>query len=174
MIQQDHQLPRKRRCKLLSIPRSSSYYQPKPMSEDDLALMKRIDRIHMDKPFLGSRRIVDALAEQDLKEDRKRVQRLMRLMSIQAIHPGPKTSKPHPQHKIYPYRLRGLEINQANQVWASDVTYVPMEAGFVMWQYFCGHKIKQFSVVPGVFINLCQFYILPKGGLTYAEQTIQL
>ena len=131
MTQQDHKLSRARRCELLSIPRSTSYYQRKPVPEADLALMKLIDRIHMDKPFLGSRRIVDALAEQDLKEDRKRVQRLMRLMGIQAIHPGPKTSQPHPKHKVYPYRLRGLEIDQANQVWASDVTYVPMEAGFV-------------------------------------------
>ena len=131
MVQTNHRLPKTRRCELLSIPRSSSYYQPKPLPEADLALMKRIDQIHMNKPFLGSRRIVDALAEQGHTEDRKRVQRLMRLMGIQAIHPGPKTSKPHPQHTIYPYRLRGLEINRANQVWASDVTYVPMETGFV-------------------------------------------
>lgn len=93
--------------------------------------MKLIDRIHMNQPFLGSRRIVDALADQGQKEDRKRVQRLMRLMGIQAIHPGPKTSKPHPKHKIYPYLLRGLNINRANQAWASDVTYLPMESGFV-------------------------------------------
>lgn len=86
-------------------------------------LMRLIDRIHMDKPFLGSRRIVDALAAQDHEAGRKHVQRLMRLMGIRAIHPGPKTSKPHLQHKIYPYLLRGLKINRANQVWASDVTY---------------------------------------------------
>jgi putative transposase len=131
MIQQEHPLPKTRRCKLLGIPRSSSYYQPKPVPEADLSLMKLIDRIHMDKPFLGSRRIVDELAEQGQKEDRKRVRRLMRVMDIQAIHPGPKTSKPHPKHKIYPYLLRGLDINRANQVWASDVTYIPMESGFV-------------------------------------------
>ena len=131
MIQQDHKLPKTRRCELLSIPRSSSYYQPKPVPEADLALMELIDRIHMDKPFLGSRRIVDALEERGQREDRKRVRRLMRLMGIQAIHPGPKTSKPHPQHKIYPYLLRSLDINRANQVWASDVTYIPMESGFV-------------------------------------------
>jgi putative transposase len=131
MIQQEHPLPKTRRCKLLGIPRSSSYYQPKPVPDADLSLMKLIDRIHMDKPFLGSRRIVDELAEQGQKEDRKRVRRLMRVMDIQAIHPGPKTSKPHPKHKIYPYLLRGLDINRANQVWASDVTYIPMESGFV-------------------------------------------
>ncbi len=131
MIQQDHKLPKTRRCELLSIPRSSSYYQPKPVPDEDLTLMKLIDRIHTDKPFLGSRRIVDELAEQGRQEDRKRVRRLMRIMDIQAIHSGPKTSKPHPKHKIYPYLLRGLDINRANQVWASDVTYIPMESGFV-------------------------------------------
>lgn len=131
MVQQEHPLPRTRRCKLLGISRSSSYHQPKPVPEADLALMKRIDRIHMDKPFLGSRRIVDALVEQGHRADRKRVRRLMRRMGIQAIYSGPKTSKPHPQHKIYPYLLRGLEINRANQVWASDVSYIPMETGFV-------------------------------------------
>lgn len=131
MVQQEHPLSRTRCCELLNIPRSSSYYQPKPVPEADLALMKLIDRIHMDKPFLGSRRIVDALAEKGHRADRKRVRRLMRLMGIQAIHPGPKTSKPHPRHKIYPYLLRGLEINRANQVWASDVSYIPMETGFV-------------------------------------------
>jgi len=92
MIQQEHKLPKTRRCELLSIPRSSSYYQPKPVPEAALALMNLIDRIHMDKPFLGSRRIVDALEERGQREDRKRVRRLMRLMGIQAIHPGPKTS----------------------------------------------------------------------------------
>ena len=100
MIQKTQKLTKTRRCELLSIARSSSYYQPKPVSEADLALMKLIDRIHMDKPFLGSRRIVDALAEQGQRHNRKRVQRLMQLMSIQAIHPGPKTSTPHPQHTI--------------------------------------------------------------------------
>ena len=123
MIQKTHQLPRTRRCELLGIPRSSSYYQPQPVPEEDQALMRLIDKIHLEKPYLGSRRIVDALTEHGHKTDRKRVQRLMRLMGIQAIHPGPKTSKPHPQHKVYPYLLRNLDINRANQVWASDVTY---------------------------------------------------
>ena len=131
MIQKAHQLPRTRRCELLGIPRSSSYYQPQPVSEEDQALMRLIDKIHLKRPYLGSRRIVDALTELGYKAGRKRAQRLMRLMGIQAIHPGPKTSKPHPQHKIYPYLLRNLEINRANQVWASDVTYIPMATGFL-------------------------------------------
>ena len=131
MIQKAHQLPRTRRCELLNMPRSSSYYQPQPVSEEDQALMRLIDRIHLEKPYLGSRRIVDALTEHGHKTDRKRIQRLMRLMGIRAIHPGPKTSKRHPQHKIYPYLLRNLEINRANQVWASGVTYIPMASGFL-------------------------------------------
>jgi len=131
MLQKDHLLPKTRRCELLDFPRSSSYYRPKPVSGADQALMKLIDRIHTAKPFLGSRRIIDALADQGQVENRKRIRRLMRLMGIQAIHPGPKTSKPHPRHKIYPYLLRNLAINRADQVWASDVTYIPMESGFV-------------------------------------------
>jgi len=131
MVKEEHPLPRTRRCELLDIPRSTSYYQPKPISNDDLVLMAQIDRIHTAQPFRGSRRIVDALVDQGLLVNRKRVKRLMRLMGIQAIHPGPKTSKPHPQHKIYPYLLRNLSIDRANQVWASDITYLPMEKGFI-------------------------------------------
>jgi len=131
MVKETHPLPRTQRCELLEYPRSTSYYQPKPVSGDDLALMKLIDRIHTDQPFLGSRRIVDALADHGQLVNRKRVSRLMRLMGIQAIHPGPKTTQPNPQHKIYPYLLRNLNIDQANQVWASDITYLPMETGFI-------------------------------------------
>ena len=131
MIKAKHTLPRTRQCQLLSIHRSGTYYQPKPVSDRDQTLMKQIDRIHMAKPFLGSRRIVDALGDVGEQVNRKRVSRLMRLMGIQAIHPGPKTSQPNPQHKIYPYLLRNLSIDRANQVWASDITYIPMETGFI-------------------------------------------
>ena len=131
MVKINHPLPRTRRCKLLDVARSTSYYRPAPVSADDLALMTWIDRIHTAQPFRGSRRIVDALADQGQLVNRKRVRRLMRLMGIQAIHPGPKTSQRHPQHKIYPYLLRNLNIDQANQVWASDITYLPMESGFI-------------------------------------------
>ena len=93
--------------------------------------MQLIDRIHTDQPFRGSRRIVDALADHGQLVNRKRVSRLMRLMGIQAIHPGPKTTQPNSQHKIYPYLLRNLNIAQANQAWASDITYLPMETGFI-------------------------------------------
>jgi putative transposase len=131
MVKANHRLPRTMRCELLNFPRSTSYYQPKAVSEVDQVLMRWIDRIHTAKPFLGSRRIVDALTDQGHLVNRKRVSRLMRRMGIQAIHPGPKTSQPHPQHKIYPYLLRSLNIDHANQVWASDVTYIPMESGFI-------------------------------------------
>jgi putative transposase len=131
MIQAKHTLPRTRQCQLLDIHRSSIYYQPKPISDADHVLMRQVDRIHMAKPFLGSRRIVDALGDLGQLVNRKRVSRLMRLMGIQAIHPGPKTSQPNPQHKIYSYLLRNLPIDRANQVWASDITYIPMETGFI-------------------------------------------
>lgn len=131
MVKSTHPLPRTQRCKLLGLSRSTSYYQPKPVSQVDQALMKLIDRIHTAKPFLGSRRVVDALRDQGHHVNRKRVCRLMKRMGIHAIHPGPKTSQPHPQHKVYPYLLRNLRIDRANQVWASDVTYIPMATGFI-------------------------------------------
>jgi putative transposase len=131
MTQANHDLPRTRRCQLLGIHRSGTYYQPKPVSDTDQVLMKQIDWIHMAKPFLGSRRIVDEFADLGQTVNLKRVSRLMRLMGIQAIHPGPKTSQPNPQHKIYPYLLRNLTIDRANQVWASGITYIPMETGFI-------------------------------------------
>lgn len=131
MIQATQPLPRTQQCQLLSIHRSGTYYQPKPVSNADQSLMKQIDRIHMAKPFLGSRRIVDALGDVGCPVNRKRVCRLMRLMGIQAVHPGPKTSQPASQHKVYPYLLRNLTIDRANQVWASDITYIPMQTGFI-------------------------------------------
>ncbi len=115
----------------MAFPRSTSYKQPKQESGDDLKLMQFIDRIHTDQPFLGSRRIVDALADHGQLVNRKRVSRLMRLMGIQAIHPGPRTTQPNPLHKIYPYLLINLNFDQAIQVWASDITYLPMETGFI-------------------------------------------
>ena len=132
MIQTVHPLPKTRRCELLNFPRSSSYYQPKPLSDADQALMKLIDRIHTAKPILGSRRIVDALDDDyNQKVNRKRVSRLMKRMGIHAIYPRPKTTQANPRHKVYPYLLRSLTIDQANQVWASDITYIPMAKGFI-------------------------------------------
>ena len=138
MVKETHPLPRTQRCELLAFPRSTSYYQPKPVSGDDLALMQLIDRIHTDQPFLGSRRIVDGLADHGQLVNRKRVSRLMRLMGIQAIHPGPRTTQPNPQHKIYPYLLRNLNIDQANQVWASDITYGAPSLRRLLWKMLLG------------------------------------
>lgn len=158
MIQKAHQLPRTRRCELLGIARSSSYYQPQPVSEEDQMLMRLIDRIHLEKPYLGSRRIVDALTEHGHKTERKRIQRLMRLMGVQAIHPGPKTSKPHPRHKVYPYLLRNLDINCANRVWCSDVTYMPMASGFlyltVIMDWY-SRKVLSWRVSNSLDVSFC-------------------
>jgi putative transposase len=118
-------------CVLLKVPRSTLYYQPQPVSDDDLALMRRIDEIYMKWPFYGSRRMVAQLRGEDHDVNRKRVQRLMRLMGIETIYQRPNTSRKHPGHKIYPYLLRNLVIDHANQVWCADITYIPMAHGFV-------------------------------------------
>ena len=118
-------------CVLLKVPRSTLYYQPQPVSDDDLALMRRIDEIYMKWPFYGSRRMVAQLRGEGYDVNRKRVQRLMRLMGIETIYQRPNTSRKHPGHKIYPYLLRNLVIDRANQVWCADITYIPMAHGFV-------------------------------------------
>ncbi|MFH1982458.1 MAG: IS3 family transposase [Pseudomonadota bacterium] len=120
-----------RQCELLGISRSSYYYKPKPLKPEDLKLMRKIDELYTEQPSRGSRSIARQLRRQRIKVNRKRVQRLMRLMGIEAVYPKPNTSRPHPQHKIYPYLLRHLTIDRPNQVWASDITYIPMERGFM-------------------------------------------
>jgi putative transposase len=158
MAEKDHQLSRMRRCELLGISRSSSYYRQQPVPKSDQMLIRLIDKIHLEKTYLGSRRIVDALVAQGHKTGRKRVQRLMRRMGIQAIHPGPKSSKPHPQHKVYPYLLRNLDINRANQVWASDVTYLPMASGFlyltVVMDWY-SRKVLSWRVSNSLDVSFC-------------------
>jgi putative transposase len=120
-----------RQCALLDISRSSLYYRRKEASPEDLALMKGIDQQYLVTPFYGSRRMAVWLARQGYRISRKRVQRLMRTMGLTAIYRRPKTSKPAPGHKIYPYLLRGMEITGPNKVWAADVTYIPMARGFL-------------------------------------------
>jgi len=127
----DHRLPKTRRCELLEVARSSAYYRPEPVSARDLALMRLIDEIHLRWPFYGSRRLRDELQAQGHPVNRKRVQRLMRLMGLRALYPRRRTSQPGQGHKIYPYLLRDLSIERANQVWATDVTYIPMAKGFM-------------------------------------------
>ena len=130
-VQHPDRLPRTRRCELLNIARSTSYYAPHTVSKSDLLLMRLIDEIHLRLPFYGTRRMVDELETLGHDVNRKRVQRLMRVMGLQALYPRQRTSQPGDGHKIYPYLLRELSIERPNQVWASDLTYIPMAKGFM-------------------------------------------
>jgi putative transposase len=118
-------------CRLLDIPRSSFYYRQRPINPEDLKLMKLIDAQYLKQPCWGSRSMRNHLRRLGYKINRKRVQRLMRIMGLEAIYPKPNTSRPHPEHKVYPYLLRGLNIDRSNQVWATDITYIPMRRGFM-------------------------------------------
>ncbi len=120
-----------RQCRLLGISRTGLYYQPKGISEEDLTLMKLIDHQYLATPFYGSRKIAVWLKGQSYSINRKRVRRLMRIMGLKAIYRRPRTSKPASGHKIYPYLLTGMKITQPNQVWAADITYIPMARGFL-------------------------------------------
>lgn len=120
-----------RQCGLLGISRSSLYYQPTETSAEDLELMSFMDRQYLKTPFYGSRRMAACLSAKGHPVHRKRVQRLMRVMGIEAIYQRPNTSRPSPEHRIYPYLLRGLAITRVNQVWAADITYIPMARGFL-------------------------------------------
>jgi putative transposase len=127
----NHKLPVTRRCELLSISRSSAYYRSMKDTSNDDEVMQVMDEIHLRLPFYGSRRLCDELLDEGYHLNRKRVQRLMRGMGMNALYPGPNTSKAHHAHKVYPYLLRGLKIDKANQVWCADITYIPMRKGFV-------------------------------------------
>jgi putative transposase len=127
----DPVLPVAAQCRLLKVARSPLYYQPIPADADELAVMRRIDELHLEYPFYGSRRMAVVLRDDGRVVNRKRTQRLMRLMGLEAIYQKPNTSRPHPDHKVYPYLLRGLIIDRPNQVWCADITYIPMAKGFV-------------------------------------------
>jgi putative transposase len=120
-----------RQCGLLGISRSGLYYRPKPTSEEDLALMKLIDRQYLVTPFYGARKMAAWLGSHDKSAGRKRVQRLMRLMGLRAVYRRPRTTTPAQGHRRYPYLLNGLSITAPNQVWAADITYIPMARGFM-------------------------------------------
>ena len=133
MVQpQNEALSVRRQCTLLGLSRSGLYYQPDPVSSEELALMKRIDVMHTQHPFYGSRQTSFALRREGIEVNRKRVQRLMRVMGLYGMVPGPHTSNPHPEHVIYPYLLRGMQVTRPDQVWAADITYIPLETG---WAY---------------------------------------
>ena len=132
MIDRDHrQLSLVRQCKLLNVSRAWVYYRPVPVRAEDLELMALMDRQYLKTPFYGSRKMKAWLLQQGYLVSRRRVRRLMRLMGLEAIYRRPNTSKPAPDHKVYPYLLKGLEINRVDQVWAADITYIPMAQGFL-------------------------------------------
>ena len=131
MVTKDSPLPIVRQCQLLALSRSSFYYTHQGVSEDDLAMMRLIDECHLKHPYYGSRRIRDWLEDRDHVVNRKRVQRLMRQMGMAALYPKCNLSRRNQAHRVYPYLLKGLSIDRANQVWATDVTYIPMARGFV-------------------------------------------
>ena len=131
MIDRDHDLPVVRQARLLDISRSSVYYLPRPVSPGDLALMRRIDELHLDYPFAGASVLRDLLAGEGFTVGRLHVSTLMKRMGIEAIYRRPNTSKPAPGHKVYPYLLRRMAVTRPNQVWAIDITYLPMARGFV-------------------------------------------
>ncbi len=131
MIDRTHALPLTRQAKVLKLSRSSLYYQPRPVSPADLAIMRRIDELHLDYPFAGSRMLRDMLDDEGVEIGRQRIITMMRRMGIEAIYRRPNTSKATPGNKIYPYLLRGVTVDRPNQVWAMDITYIPMARGFV-------------------------------------------
>ncbi len=131
MIDRGHGLPLVRQAALLKLSRSSLPYEPRPVPAGELAIMRRIDALHLDYPFAGSRMLRDPLRGEGVVIGRERVATMMRRMGIAALGRRPSTSKPAPGHKIYPYLLRGLAVERPNQVWAMDITYIPMARGFV-------------------------------------------
>src|SRR5580692_2090005 len=131
MIDRGHDLPITKQAEVLRISRGSIYYLPRPVPEADLAIMRHLDRLHLEFPFAGSRMLRGLLVAEGCKIGRRHVKTLMQRMGIEALYRRPRTTKPEPGHKIYPYLLRGLAITRPNQVWAMDITYIAMARGFV-------------------------------------------
>jgi putative transposase len=130
MIQVQEHISLRRQCELLGVSRSGLYYEPVGASAEELALMRHIDELHLLYPFYGSRKLCAALRTEGVEVNRKHMQRLMRLMGLESLAPKPNTSEPHPEHPVYPYLLGNLKIFRPNQVWAADITYIPMAHGF--------------------------------------------
>jgi len=131
MIDREHPLPVKQQAQLLGLSRSAVYHQPVPVSESDLDMMRRIDELHLDHPFAGSRMLKKLLCAEGHEVGRTHVRTLMRRMGVEAIYRRPRTTVPHPGHRIFPYLLRDKIIDRPNQVWSMDITYIPMKRGFV-------------------------------------------
>lgn len=134
MIDREHDLSISHQCRLLGVSRGSAYYLPQPVPEGDLGLMRRIDELHLEYPFADSRMLRDLLNRQGFMLGRRHTATLMKRMGIEALYRKPNTSRRCPGHTVYPYLLRDLSIDRANQVWATDITYIPMAKGFV---YLC-------------------------------------
>jgi putative transposase len=130
MIEVQEHVSLRRQCELLAISRSGLYYEPVGTSAEELALMRRIDEIHLKWPFYGARKLCATLRAGGVTVNRKRMQRLMRVMGLESVAPKPSTSEPHPEHPAFPYLLRNLAISRSNHVWAADITYIPMAHGF--------------------------------------------
>jgi len=131
MISPEHPLPVTRQCQLLALPRSSVYYTPQPVPAATLALMRQLDELHLEYPFAGSRMLRDLLRLRGVAVGRKRVATLMRRMGLEALYRHPRSTQPHPGHQVFPYLLRDLAITRPNQVWAMDLTYIPVRHGFL-------------------------------------------
>ena len=131
MIDRKHDLTITKQAEILNISRGIVYYLPRPLPEADLAVMRRLDRLHLEFPFAGSRMLRGLLAAEGCTVGRRHVKTLMRRMGIEALYRRPRTTKPEPGHKIHPYLLRGMTITRPNHVWAMDITYIPMARGFV-------------------------------------------
>ena len=129
MISSGSALSIARQARLLSVSRSSVYYRPKPESSEELNLLKRLDELFTEHPMYGSRRLQQMLKRDGILVGRRRIRNMMRKLGLWAVGPKPNTSKPHPEHKIYPYLLRGLLIDRPNQVWATDINYIRMQIG---------------------------------------------
>lgn len=158
MIDRSHELPLTRQARVLGLSRSSLYYQPRPVSAADLAVMRRIDELHLDYPFAGSRMLRDLLRGEGVAIGRSHVITLMKRMAIEAIWRRPNTSRPGPGHKIHPYLLRGVAVVRPNQVWAMDITYIPMKRGFVylaaVVDWF-SRRVLSWRVSIGMEVDFC-------------------
>jgi putative transposase len=174
MIDREHKLALSRQAELLGISRGSLYYEPCPVSATELAIMRRIDALHLDYPFAGSRMLRDLLRGEGIAIGRERVTTMMRQMRIEAIYRRPNTSKPAVGHKVFPYLLRGVPIERPNQVWAMDITYIPMARGFVyltaVVDWF-SRRVLAWRVSIGMEVDFCLDAVhWPAVGTRYQDQ----
>ncbi|MGH8185430.1 MAG: IS3 family transposase [Steroidobacteraceae bacterium] len=158
MIDREHDVPITRQAELLELSRASVYYRAVDISAEDLQLMRRIDQLHLELPFAGSRMLRDLLNQEGHRVGRKRVRTLMRRMGIEAIYRKQNTSRPHPEHAVFPYLLRGLAIERPNQVWSADITYIPMARGFVYLvaiMDWCTRKVLAWRLSNSLTADFC-------------------